>query len=70
MILSIKGVLSASVVPVPDPRMGEKVCVFIQPEEDYTFNLESITSFLKAKGASVLLLPERVELVKICRLVH
>lgn len=64
LLLTIEGVVAAAAVPMPDARMGEKVCAFIQPAEGYTFNLETITGKLKAKGASVLLLPERLELLQ------
>jgi len=57
-------VLDAAVVPMPDPEMGEKACAYVTPKGDAKLTLESIVSFLKGKGASVIQLPERVEFVR------
>ncbi len=57
-------VLRAAVVGMPDLRLGERVCAYLQLKPGETTTLEEIVSYLKAQGASVLLLPERVEVVK------
>ena len=48
---------------MPDPDMGERVCAYIQPKPGTKLSFDSIISFLKDKGASVLQLPERIEFV-------
>lgn len=53
----------AAVVPMPDPQMGEKACAYVQALPSATLDGETILSFLKTRGASVLHLPERVEFV-------
>ena len=50
-------------VGMPDPVLGERVCAFIKPKPGQAVTFEDIIAFLKAKGASVLYLPERLELV-------
>ncbi len=64
LVMGIEGVLAAAAVPMPDVRMGEKVCVFIKPAAGHTFNLEGVCATLRSRGASVFLLPERVEIIE------
>ena len=64
LVMGIEGVLAAAAVPMPDTRMGEKVCVFIKPARGYCFNLETVCTTLRSRGASVFLLPERIELIE------
>lgn len=64
LVMGIEGVLAAAAVPMPDVRMGEKVCVFIKHASGYSFNLEAVCANLRSRGASVFLLPERVEIIE------
>ena len=57
------GVDLVAAVGMPDPVLGERVCAFIKPRPGQTVTFEDLIAFLKAKGASVLYLPERLELV-------
>ena len=52
-----------AVVGMPDKQLGEKACAYIKPRGAAMPSLESIVSFLRSKGASVLQLPERVEFI-------
>ncbi len=52
-----------AVVGMPDKILGERICAYIIPKLDKKPTLQEIVSFLKGRGASVLQLPERVELV-------
>jgi 2,3-dihydroxybenzoate-AMP ligase len=52
-----------AVVGMPDKILGERTCAYIIPKPGKKPTLQEIVSFLKGKGASVLQLPERVELV-------
>jgi len=63
LISAHPGVASVAVIGMPDPVMGEKVCAYIQPKPGSKTDFEGIISFLKAKRASVLQLPERIEFV-------
>ncbi len=57
------GIESAAVIGMPDKVLGERICAYVQskPGEKNTF--AEIIAFLKAKGASLLQLPERIEFV-------
>lgn len=56
-------VLRAAVIGMPDPRLGERICAYLQPKDRQTLNTEEMITYLKGKGASLLLLPERIEVV-------
>lgn len=53
-----------SVIGMPDKELGERACAYIKPRAGARLTLEGIVSFLKGKGASVLQLPERIELIE------
>lgn len=63
MVITMKGVVDVAAVAMPDARLGEKVCIYIKAREGYNFDLDKVTSHMKSLGASVLLLPERVETI-------
>ena len=63
LIMAHPDVEAVAVIGMPDPIMGEKACAYIQPRQGKQIGLEEINAFLKARGASVLQYPERVELV-------
>ncbi|MGD2188236.1 MAG: 2,3-dihydroxybenzoate-AMP ligase, partial [Desulfobacterales bacterium] len=46
-----------------DAEMGEKACAYVQLQSGIELDFETIISFLKDRGASVLQLPERIEFV-------
>lgn len=57
------GVAAVAVIPMPDPVMGERVCAFVEPRAGAKLTFQGIISFLKAQKASVLQLPERIEMI-------
>jgi cyclohexanecarboxylate-CoA ligase len=56
-------ILEASIVGLPDPRLGERACVVVVPKGDATFTLDEICGYLLEQGLSKHFLPERLELV-------
>ncbi len=50
-----------SVVGMPDPILGERVCAFIKTKKGETLAFEELIVYLKGKKTSVLYLPERME---------
>ena len=56
-------VQDVAVVGMPDKILGERICAYIIPKPGKKPTQQEIVSFLKGRGASVLQLPERVELV-------
>ncbi|OGR27088.1 MAG: hypothetical protein A2277_18235 [Desulfobacterales bacterium RIFOXYA12_FULL_46_15] len=56
-------VAAVAVIPMPDPRLGEKACAYIQPKTGVKLTFDRVIAFLKSKQASVLQLPERIEFI-------
>lgn len=63
MLLSYPKVLRAAAIGMPDPRLGERICAYLQAKDQQTIDTAEILAYLKGKGASLLLLPERIEIV-------
>jgi len=53
----------AAIVGMPDTQMGERACAYIVPRPGKTITFDEMIGFLRSKGASVLLLPERLEII-------
>lgn len=56
-------VLYAAIVGMPDERLGEKACAFIQPKPGETITFGEMINFLKDKKIATYKLPERLEIV-------
>jgi 2,3-dihydroxybenzoate-AMP ligase len=54
---------SVAVIGMPDKVLGERICAYVQLKAGRKVTFEEMITFLKGKGASVLQLPERIELV-------
>ena len=63
LIITHPAVEDVSVIGMPDKDLGERVCAYIKPLPRQKPTLENIVSFMKSKGASVLQVPERIELI-------
>jgi non-ribosomal peptide synthetase component E (peptide arylation enzyme) len=63
LISDYSKVEQVSVVGMPDPVLGERVCAFIKPRKGVKVSLEEMISYLKEKKTSVLYLPERIEMI-------
>jgi non-ribosomal peptide synthetase component E (peptide arylation enzyme) len=64
MISEHPKVAAASVVGMPDARLGERICVYAQLLKGEKITFKELISFLKEKGASKMLLPERLEVLE------
>ena len=64
MILTHPNVEDTAVVGMPDPILGERACAYVKLVQGKTLGFEDLISHLKKHGASVLLLPERLEIAK------
>lgn len=58
-------VLAAAMVGMPDPRLGERNCIYLVLREGETTSLEEIVSFLQERGIARVKLPERLEIVDV-----
>lgn len=56
-------VRDAAAIGVPDPRLGERVCLYVVPKEGETVTLEEIVAFMREKDIAVYKLPEILEIV-------
>lgn len=64
LMLRHPAVDDVAVIGMPDEDLGERVCAYIKAKKNSTPALEDIVAFLRAEGASVLQLPERIELIE------
>jgi cyclohexanecarboxylate-CoA ligase len=56
-------ILQSAIVPMPDPILGEKACVFITLRTSETVSLEEIVSYLVEKNIAKNKLPEKLVVV-------
>ncbi|MDO8692448.1 MAG: AMP-binding protein [Dehalococcoidia bacterium] len=63
LLFAYPKVLNASVVGMPDKRMGEKTCAYIIPKAGQTITFDEVIDFLKEKKIAMFKLPERIEIV-------
>ncbi|OLS40740.1 AMP-binding protein [Bacillus sp. MRMR6] len=52
-----------AIVAMPDPKTGEKACVFVVPKPENSITLEEISQFLIEKQIAKQKLPERLEII-------
>lgn len=63
LILSHPSVQDVAVVGMPDPILQERACAYVKLVSGREVTFEKLISYLKGRGASVLLLPERMEII-------
>lgn len=56
-------VLEASVIGLPDARLGERACAVVVPSTDVEPTLEELCDYLLERGLSKHFLPERLEVI-------
>jgi cyclohexanecarboxylate-CoA ligase len=56
-------ILEAAIVPVPDPLLGERMCLCVTLRPGAGLTLADATAFLAARGIAKLRWPERLEIV-------
>jgi non-ribosomal peptide synthetase component E (peptide arylation enzyme) len=52
-----------AVVGMPDDRLGEKLCAFIQSEEGQTITFEEVQQCMEEQGTAIFQWPERLEIL-------
>ena len=63
LLLRHPKVVNTAVIGIPDARLGEKLCCFIQSKEGEAITFEEVGVYLKEKGMAVFQWPERLEIV-------
>jgi len=63
LILQHPAVKNVACVPMPDARLGEKMCAFVIPHAGKVLALDELVRFLVAKDMAKFKLPERLEIV-------
>ena len=63
LILMHPSVRNVACVPMPDPRLGERMCAFLILHPGRGIALEELVRFLEAKEIARFKLPERIEIV-------
>lgn len=60
LLLVCPGIEDCAVIGMPDDELGERVCAYIRPAAGTSLSTEDIRAFLESRGASRLLIPERL----------
>ena len=55
---------NATVVPMPDPIMGERACAFVTVKKGEKFTFDEMVEYLKSKKIAMFKIPERLEVVE------
>ena len=63
LILQHDAVKNVACVPMPDERLGERMCAYVVLQADRTLAMEDLVTFLDTKEIARFKLPERLELV-------
>jgi 2,3-dihydroxybenzoate-AMP ligase/mycobactin salicyl-AMP ligase len=63
LVSSHPAVEEVAVIGMPDKALGERICAYVCLKEGANLALEELVTYLKGIGASVLQLPERLELI-------
>jgi non-ribosomal peptide synthetase component E (peptide arylation enzyme) len=56
-------VMYVAVVGMPDDKLGEKLCAFIQPEEGQIITFEEVQQYMEEQGSAIFQWPERLEIL-------
>ena len=64
LVYQLPAVAQVAAVAMPDPQLGERVCVYVVARPAATLTLEEIRSFMDASGVARFKLPEHLVLVE------
>ena len=61
LLMKYETVKQVAVVAMPDPRLGERACAFVQLNDDQAFSFEEMLGFLKEQKIAKWEFSERLE---------
>ena len=64
LLVEHRKIRNAAVVGMPDPKLGEKLCAFVQLVEGEKLSFEDVKAYMRDKGIAVFQWPERLEIVQ------
>jgi 2,3-dihydroxybenzoate-AMP ligase len=64
LVYQLPAVSQVAAVAMPDPVLGERVCVYVVPRRGATVTLDEVRDAMDAAGVARFKLPERLELVE------
>lgn len=56
-------ILQSAIVPMPDPVLGERACLFVVLKPQQSLTLDEVTHYLGEQGVAKLKWPERLEII-------
>src|SRR5262249_14254187 len=63
LVYQLPGISQVAAVAMPDPKLGERVCVYVVPRPGHRVSLDEIRAGLEAMEIARFKLPERLVLV-------
>jgi non-ribosomal peptide synthetase component E (peptide arylation enzyme) len=64
MIISHPNIMDVAIIGMPDKVLGERICAYCTLKEGTSLTFQDLIVYLKGIGASVLQLPERLEIIE------
>lgn len=64
LVYQMAGVEIVAAIAMPDPVLGERLCLYLVPREGHAFGLDDVRAHLAGVGIAGFKLPERLEVVE------